>query len=139
MTAGDIEEAVQEMWARSGSGHGFDLWARVELARDHVGDIVERGSHARHGVERSAAAVAKDPDGEVANILDRNMIALLLAVAEYGDRFAFGRLPSETVRPIAGMRVAGAVNEGRAQDGKWALVFGTKHQLTRRMHHSVHR
>src|SRR5262245_32956802 len=104
-----------------------------------MGDIVERSGDTGHRIERPGAALAEGAHGKPADILDRYVVAFLLAFAEYGDRLAFGGLPPESVRSVAGMRIAGAVDEGRAQDGEWAAILGAKHQLARRMHHSMHR
>ncbi len=73
------------------------------------------------------------------DVLDRDVVALLLAFAEYRDRLAGGRLPAEAVRPISRMRVARAVDQRRPQRRERAAIFAAEHQLARRMHHAVQR
>ena len=55
------------------------------------------------------------------NVVDSDVIAALLALAEQHDRFAAIGLAAEAVGAIAVVRIVGAVDERRPQDGERAL------------------
>src|SRR4051794_37146002 len=84
VNAGRVKMAVEEMRAGAGARHALDR--DTEEARQRYGDVVERGGDAGRGVERAAAAVPQDESGERRHVVDRNVVTLLLAVAEDADR-----------------------------------------------------
>src|SRR6187455_1142074 len=75
----DVEEAVQQVRARTRPRHGLDLRRRLVLARNDVGDVTEGRGDAGHGVERAGAAVEQDEHGEAGDVLYCDVVALFLA------------------------------------------------------------
>ena len=121
-----------------GPGRGTDLTcARLELARDDMGDVVKGGGNAGGGIERAGAAMEQDAHGQAGHILHGDVVALLLALAEDGDGLALGSLAAKPVRPVARMWIARAVDEGRAQRREGPSIFAAEHQLTCSVHHAV--
>src|SRR5262245_45832667 len=56
----DVEEAVQQVRARTGPRHRDHPRRRIELARHDVGDVVKGGGNAGDGIERTGAAIEQD-------------------------------------------------------------------------------
>src|SRR3954468_397578 len=82
-----------------------------------LGDIAERGGDAGRDVEGAAAAVRQHEGHQAGNVIDEDVVALLLPFAEQRDALAFFRQPTETIGPVAVMRVACAVKQARPQNG----------------------
>jgi hypothetical protein len=101
IAAADIEKAVQQVRTRTGPRHRSDFCARHKLIGDKLRNIAERGRNPGDGVQGAGAAVPQDPYGEMRNILNRDVIALFFAVAEYCYGLALSGLAPEPVWPVA--------------------------------------
>ena len=75
----DVEEAVQQVRPRTRARDRNDLGLRRERLRHQPGDLGKRDRLAGDGIERAGAALEQDAAGELGDVLDQDMVALLLA------------------------------------------------------------
>ena len=118
------------------------LLDRYRPGRDpsrHFDDLAETRDHSGCDVERARRTATDDPRREFGDVIDQHVIPAFLAFAEESDRLACGGEPPKPIRPVAAVRVGGAVDEGRAQHHEWRLYFAREHDLAREMHYPVQR
>ena len=106
MAVGDIEESVQQVRAAglaaapilpqpAARNRAATIWAMS------WNELATPVAALRAPVLRCTAIC----DCKAGNVLDRHVVAFLLALAEDGDRLTLGRLTTETVRAVAGMGI----------------------------------
>ena len=69
-------------------------------------------------VEHAGRAVVEHERRNLGDVVDVDVVAALLALAEQDDRFAAIGLAAEAVGPVAVVRIAGAVDERGPQNGE---------------------
>ena len=69
-------------------------------------------------IENAGRAVFEHETNDLGNVVDVDMVAALFALAEQNNGFAAIGLTAEAVRPIAVVRIAGAIDQCRTQDGE---------------------
>src|SRR4051812_45822032 len=106
---------VHQMGRRTRPLQSLHPHSGAEQSRRFMRDVVKRRRNAGHRVERTGAAMPQDERGKSRDVVDQHVITTLLALAEYLDWATARRLAPEAVRAIAGMRIGGAIDEGRAQ------------------------
>src|SRR5207248_1261933 len=88
-------------------------------------------------IDEPDRAMAEDVEQERGCVVDIEVVAGLLAIAEQVYASLFQRLAQKSVGTVGIVRIAGAMDRGEAQHGEWRLGIRRKHELPRAVHGAV--
>src|SRR5262249_46211600 len=112
-TVGDIEMAVRyRILARRSA----NLNRSGRKRSNHFRDLPEGGGTSGRDVENPLAAIVQHRTGQRRYVVDKDVVAFLLAVPEQRDRFALGGKPPKAIRTVAVVRVFRPIDQSRPQD-----------------------
>ncbi len=104
---------------------------------NHFRDLAKGSGTSGRDVENPLAAMMQHRAGERCHVVDKDMVALLLAVPEQRNRFPLGGKPPEAIRAVAVVGVFCPIDQGRPQDCERQLERSTQHDLARKMHDTM--
>ena len=133
-----IERTIAVMRHRPVARRGLDL----DLARRQgdrlVGDRAEAGDRSGGDVKDARRTVLEHKANDLSDVVDIDVVAALLALAEQYDGLAAIGLTAKSVRSVAIVRIAGAINERRPQDRERRRArSGEQHLFACQMHGAV--
>src|SRR5947208_9894098 len=113
--SGDVDGAVAVVRHRPRARRALDGGARARDRYRLLGDGAEGVQLAGGDVERAEAPVLHNASDDLGYVVDVDVVAALLALAEQHDVLAFGRQAAEAVGAVAVVRIGRTVDQGGAQ------------------------
>ena len=118
-------------------GGGATSTGRPGTRRDHFRDGAECRGLPGRDIEQTGRPVRDDLEHQLNRVIDMQMVARFLAVAEQRDAAVLECLAQEPVRALRIVGVALAVERGQPHDRQRRLGLGRQHQLARAMHGAI--
>src|SRR5215510_8360393 len=115
----DVKKSVEQMWSRT--------WARLtdhlysEPLSNHLSNIAERRGDSGHSIQCPDASMGENERCDAGHIIDQDMIASLLTLAEDRDSLAPGCLSPKAIRTISVVRIGFAIDQRRPKHRHWCL------------------